>query len=181
MIEQVPWLSREFSFDLPIRVFPSLLERLRGTPVRAKELVAGFPEDVLGTRLAGKWSVKEHLGHLVDLQRLDDRRLDEFLNRGELLSSADLQNRATDGANYWNVPIADILVRLAEGREQLVERLESLTEEEVGISAIHPRLRRPMRILDWVFFVSEHDDHHLAFARATIAKAGNQRGQKEKV
>src|SRR5271155_1869078 len=151
MIEQIAWLSREFSFDLPIRVFPSLLERLRGTPVRAKELVTDVPEDTLGARIAGKWSVKEHLGHLVELQRLDDQRLDEFINRIEVLSPADVHNRATEGANYGNVPITDIPARLAAGRKQMVNRLERLTEEEKGIAAIRPRLRRPMGILVWVY------------------------------
>jgi hypothetical protein len=172
MTEQMAWLSREFGFDLPIRVFPSLLERLCGTPVRAKELVTDVPEGALGTRIAGKWSVKEHLGHLVDLQRLDDQRLDEFLNRIEVLSPADVQNRATEGANYGNVSMADILARLAAGRHSLANRLEQLTEEEIGITAIHARLRKPMRILDWVYFVCEHDDHHLALARRAIASIG---------
>jgi DinB superfamily len=180
MIEQVTWLSREFSFDLPIRVFPSQLERLRGTPVRAKELITDLPEEMLGARVAAKWSVKEHFGHLADLQRLDEKRLDEFLARIEVLSPADMQNRATEDANYRDVPMSDILARLATGRDHLVERLERLTEEEVGIAAIHPRLRRPMRIVDWVYFVSEHDDHHLALARGVIVKIVDRSGPREK-
>jgi hypothetical protein len=68
--------------------------------------------------------------------------------------------------------MADILARLAAGRHSLANRLERLTEEEIGITAIHPRLRKPMRILDWVYFVCEHDDHHLALARRAIANIG---------
>jgi hypothetical protein len=29
-------------------------------------------------------------------------------------------------------------------------------------TALHPRLKRPMRLVDLCFFVAEHDDHHLA-------------------
>ncbi len=32
----------------------------------------------------------------------------------------------------------------------------------IGRSAHHPRLNRPMRILDLMVFAAEHDDHHLA-------------------
>jgi hypothetical protein len=31
-----------------------------------------------------------------------------------------------------------------------------------GRVAIHPRLNKPMRLTDHLFFVAEHDDHHLA-------------------
>ena len=81
MIEIRPWMKREFNFDQPIDVFPVLLERLRGTAARAKELIAGVSDEVLATCPDGKWSVKDHLGHLVDLQPLDEQRLHEFLSR----------------------------------------------------------------------------------------------------
>jgi len=29
-------------------------------------------------------------------------------------------------------------------------------------SALHPRLKTPMRTMDLFLFVAEHDDHHLA-------------------
>lgn len=168
MIPQTAWLDRKFVFDLPIGAFPSLLERVRGTPVRAKELVAGLPEELLATRVNGKWSLKEHLGHLADLEWLDDQRLSEFLNHTEVLSAADIENRATEIADYRSTPIADIIRRLTVGRKALVHRLEYLKEDQVGIIAIHPRLQQPMRLVDWVYFVAEHDDHHLARARRVI-------------
>jgi hypothetical protein len=168
LISQTAWLDRKFVFDLPIGTFPTLLERLRGTPARAKELITGVPDEMLATRVNDKWSVKEHLGHLVDLKALDDRRLNEFLNHAKVLSAADIENRATELADHRRVPVVKIIRRLTAGREGLVRRLELLTEEQVAIVAIHPRLQKPMRLMDWVYFVAEHDDHHLAQARRTI-------------
>ena len=148
--------------------FPPLLERLSGTPVRAKELVTGLSDKTLVTRVNDKWSVKEQFGHLADLERRDDRRLSEFLNHAEVLSAADMENRATEIADHRSVPIAEIICRLTAGREALVRRLEELNGDQVGIVAIHPRLQKPMRLLDWAYFVTEHDDHHLAQARSVI-------------
>src|SRR5215470_3870017 len=161
MIEIRPWRKSEFSFDHPIDVFPMLLERLRGTPARARELIAGVSDQVLATRPNGKWSAKDHLGHLVDLQPLDEHRLHEFLARTPVLSPADISNRATEHGNHRQTACAHILGRLRIGREELVVKLDVLTAEEVGISAVHPRLQKPMRMLDWIYFVTEHDDHHL--------------------
>jgi selenocysteine lyase/cysteine desulfurase/uncharacterized damage-inducible protein DinB len=168
MIRQTAWRDRKFVFDLPIGAFLPLLERLRGTPARAKELVTGPPEYVLAKRVNDKWSVKEHLGHLLDLEPLDHRRLSEFLNHTEVLSAADMENRATEIADHRNVPTMEIIRRLTAGREALVARLEEVSEEQAGITSIHPRLKQSMRLVDWVYFVAEHDDHHLGQARTAI-------------
>jgi hypothetical protein len=29
-------------------------------------------------------------------------------------------------------------------------------------ASLHPRLKTPMRLVDHLYFVAEHDDHHLA-------------------
>jgi hypothetical protein len=172
MIKPVAWTARRFNFDLPLGSFPAVLVRLRGTPARATELVSGIPEELLNTRLNGKWSIKEHLGHLVDLHELDERRLSEYLAGATVLSAADMTNSMTEAANHNQVPIAVILERLRRHRLEWVSKLERLSEEEVARTALHPRLRQPMRVLDWAYFVAEHDDHHLVRVRqAVLSKA----------
>ncbi|HEX2092623.1 MAG TPA: DinB family protein [Longimicrobiaceae bacterium] len=168
MIHQMDWTSRTFSFDLPAGVFPAVLERVRGTPARAAALVAGVPEEVLGTRIRGGWSAKEHVGHLDDLHALDERRLGEFLARAEVLTAADMTNRRTEEARHNGTPTARLVEGFRARREALVLRLERLSEQEVEITSMHPRLRRPVRLIDWVYFVAEHDDHHLARAREAL-------------
>ena len=173
MIEPIPWTRREFRFDQPVGVFPAILERLRGTPARATELVAGVREGELSNRVNGKWSAKEHLGHLVDLQALDEERVREFQDRVAILSPTDIGNRATEDANHRQTPIAEILRRMRSGRAALVHKLEHLSNDEVALAAIHPRLQKSLRLVDWAYFVAEHDDHHLAHARKTIREQIN--------
>ncbi len=168
MIEPIPWTKRAFTFDLPVGAFPALLERLRSTPARAADLASGAPDDLLSRRVNGKWSAKEHLGHLVDLAPLDEKRLGEYLDRVPVLSPADMGNRATESANHCEEPIQEILRRMRDGRDSLAGKLERLTSEEVALEGIHPRLLKPVRLMDWVYFVAEHDDHHLAHARKAI-------------
>jgi hypothetical protein len=168
MIPQIRWFDRKFVFNQPVGIFPLVLERLRYTPARAKELVAGCSEDALACRVNNKWSAKEHLGHLADLQPLDDRRLTEFLQNAPVLSAADSENRVTESADHRAAPIAKILNRLRDGREGLVFRLEGLTEDEVVRAALHPRLQQLMSLVDWLYFLAEHDDHHLALARSAV-------------
>jgi len=44
----------------------------------------------------------------------------------------------------------------------MVSQLEAADQADWVRSALHPRLKTPMRLLDLAFFVAEHDDHHLA-------------------
>jgi hypothetical protein len=47
------------------------------------------------------------------------------------------------------------------------------TSDEAGLASEHPRLRRPLRLVDWLYFLAEHDDHHLAKAREILRRAGD--------
>ncbi len=163
-----PWYNRTWTFEMPVGAFPGVVERLRGTPVRAAELVAGIADDQLRRPASEAWSAKRHIGHLDDLHELDDRRLDEYLAGAEILSAADPSNRRTYEADHDATPAAAILARLRTHRAELVSRLEMLSEAQIAATAMHPRLRRPLRLIDWAFFVAEHDDHHLAAARRAL-------------
>jgi uncharacterized damage-inducible protein DinB len=161
-MNRTKWFEREFDFSMPVGVFPCVLERLRGTPARLEELVRGLPAELLAERHDGKWSVQEHVGHLYDLDELHEGRLEDYARGLEVLRAADLLNRKTEEANYNSARAQDLLARFRSARASLVRRLESLTEEEVAASAIHPRLGKQMRVIDMALFVAEHDDHHLA-------------------
>jgi hypothetical protein len=167
MIEQMPWTSRRFDHELPVELMPGILERLRGTPARAAALV-GEVNDAEIRRSRDGWSALEHIGHLDDLHELDTRRLDEFLARVPVLTAADMTNRATYAARHNESGAADLLERFRARRLALVQRLEELTTEEAAIASEHPRLRRPLRLVDWLYFLAEHDDHHLAKAREAL-------------
>lgn len=174
MIPQLEWTARVWAFDLPIGAFPALLERVRGTPLRAAALVDGCDEKALGLRPSdGTWSVKEHVAHLDDMHDLDEQRLTEFLSGAPRLTPADMTNRRTAEANHAATPMPDIIARFARRREVLVARLETLSEQQVSATSLHPRLLRPMRLIDWLQFVADHDDHHLARARRALCISGS--------
>ncbi|MGH7481176.1 MAG: DinB family protein [Longimicrobiales bacterium] len=171
-VRQIPWTQRSFSFDFPAGVFPGIVERLRGTPARIGFLVDGVPDATLARRHDGGWSVKRHIGHLDDLDALDRVRLDEFLKGARVLTAADMGNRRTEEADHDARPVGELLATFATNRLALVARLETLTGQDVVRRAEHPRLNLPMRLVDWAFFVAEHDDHHLARMRASLRAAG---------
>ena len=162
MIRTIAWFEREFSFDLPLWMYPNVVERVRGTPARLEDRIGSLPVEVLTRREGDKWSVQEHAGHLLDLGSLDLGRLDDYEAGRDSLRPADLRNRKTYEANHNAQRIADILREFRAERAAFVRRLESFDEEFIKRSAIHQRLKTTMRVLDLAFFIAEHDDHHLA-------------------
>ncbi|MGH7451605.1 MAG: DinB family protein, partial [bacterium] len=146
------------------------VERVRGTPARVEDLVHDLPREILTRHDGDKWSIQEHVGHLLDLEPLGMRRLDEFSAGQESLSSADLENRKTWEANHNAKAIADLLAAFRFERSEFVQRLESFDETFIQRTSIHPRLKKSIRVLDLAFFIAEHDDHHLAQISALLRK-----------
>jgi uncharacterized damage-inducible protein DinB len=156
------WFDRRFTFEVPEELFPEIVERLRGTPARIEDKVRSLSPAVLTRRDGGAWSIQEHIGHLLDLDELHAGRLDDFLAGAAVLRPADLSNRKTWEANHNARPIEDLLREFRRERERFVARLDAWDENLISLTALHPRLNQPMRVIDMIFFTAEHDDHHLA-------------------
>ena len=161
-MRRTKWVEREFEFNLPVGVFPCVVERLRGTPARLEEMVRALPPGVLTARRGDAWSIQEHVGHLLDLDELHEGRLEDYARRLDRLRPADMSNRKTYEAGHNDAAIEDLLARFRAARRGFVRRLEALGEEELALRALHPRLGKQMRVIDMAWFVAEHDDHHLA-------------------
>ena len=165
MLKQLKWFERKFDFNFSLDVFPSILERLRGTPARLEETIHSLPKNILTVKVNNGWSIQEHAGHLFDLDELHDARIDDYLAQAKTLRTADLGNKKTYDANHNTKPAEEILKSFRTARLHFVKRLEELDEEIVGRTAVHPRLQQPMRLIDMAYFVAEHDDHHLVKIR----------------
>ena len=159
---RMEWFKRKFAFDLPLEMYPNIVERLRGTPARLEELTHGLSSELLTRRDGDQWSIQEQAGHLLDLEELGMKRLDDFEAGRETLFVADLTNRKTHEANHNANSIENILAQFRQERMAFVSRLDSYDEAFVQRTALHPRLNQPMRVIDLIFFIAEHDDHHLA-------------------
>lgn len=159
---QVKWFERQFDFTTTQNIFPSILERLRGTPARLEEKLKSIQPGLLEAKPGDTWSIKENIGHLSDLEPLWQQRLDDIITGKTELSPTDLQNTRTTSANHNSVPVEELLRRFRQVRAETITLLEAIDHDVVFKSALHPRLKTPMRTMDLFLFVADHDDHHLA-------------------
>jgi uncharacterized damage-inducible protein DinB len=163
MMSRVPvWFERRFEFGVPVELFPNLEARLRGTPARLEELARGMDAEARVRKVEGKWSAQEHAGHLGDLEPLWLARVEDYALGSQRLTATDLRNRKTDEARHNGRPLEEVLAGFRVARARLMERLAGIDGELFGRAIPHPRMGTPMRLMDHLHFVAEHDDHHLA-------------------
>lgn len=162
------WTERKFSFDFPEGWIFGILERLYGTVPRLRAMTAGLDDNALSHKPGGAWSIREHIGHLSDLEELHDGRIDDFLAGKSILRAADMSNARTYAASHNTRSLEELIREFENKRSAFIARLEKLSDEVQAKQALHPRLQVQMRPVDMAFFTAEHDDHHLADIRSIL-------------
>jgi len=150
------WFERNLVFGHRAEMLPYFLERLEGTIVRIDAKVKGVSEEILSTRLDGKWSVKENIGHLAEVDAVSIKRLDEMKDGVAVLSPAVFEPQ-----NYNPWPIEKVIELFRSNRTTNLKKYKALSEEALTSSSMHPRLKVAMTPVDLAWFDAEHDDHHL--------------------
>src|SRR5215468_3974724 len=129
MVNRLPWFERGFPTGLPAHLLPVLVERLRGTPARLADRLAGVPNEALTRRGGGSWSIQENVGHLLDLEPLWRQRVADLAQRRGELAPADLTNRQTHEANHNAAPLQGLLTAFRTARAALVRELEAFPDD----------------------------------------------------
>ncbi|MEZ5359961.1 MAG: DinB family protein [Candidatus Zixiibacteriota bacterium] len=161
-MKSVIWFDRAFTFDMPNEMFPMVVERLRGMPARIEERTASLDREILIRHIDDCWSIQENVGHLWDLEPLWFGRIEDFRAGRERLRPAELTNKKTHEAHHNDTTIEYLLKGFRTSRKKLISALDNMDDKLLTITARHPRLDQPMRVIDCAFFIAEHDDHHLA-------------------
>lgn len=169
MIAQTPWIERTFNFDFPLGLFPVIFSRLEGSIFRLHSLLLNADEDQCSINDKG-WSVKEHTGHLSDLEGLWKKRLEDFMSNKAILTPADINNPGTKEARHNEKTLEQLLSQFTIERQGMLESVYNADTALLSRTSVHPRLNIPMRFIDALYFVAEHDDHHISAISTLLRK-----------
>jgi len=161
MVFQTPWFQRSFNFDFPVTIFPVIFSRLEGTLFRLNAILLNADDEWCSYNENG-WSVKEHLGHLSDLEDLWWKRLNDFRENKTILTPADLNNTQTKEARHNEKTLDSLMQAFVVERQKILETVYDFDAGMLSRISVHPRLNQQMRLIDSLYFVAEHDDHHIA-------------------
>lgn len=153
----IPWFERNLKFGYPIEMLPYFLDRLSGTSIRIESKVKGVSNEILSKQLNGKWSVKQNIGHLAEVDEINFRRIGEMIAGVAQLSPAVFEPKK----DYNSQDVKDVIHYFHTTRLKNINRYSELTEIELTKSSLHPRLKEQMTPVDLAWFDAEHDDHHL--------------------
>jgi len=156
------WVNHQFNFGIDVGWSQNIITRISDIGIRCQYHCNGLSEELLSTRHNQEWSIKEHIGHLIDLEELHLHRINQFKNLNTELTAADMSNRKTEVSNHNDKLLKDLIAELIVERESLIHQYQSLPLESLDHFALHPRLHVNMRPVDLLFFIGEHDDHHLS-------------------
>lgn len=163
------WFNRKFDFNFDNGEYPVIYQRLRQAPAILANILLHITDGMLSHNPDGKWSVKEHTGHLSILEPLWRARIQDITQKKTVLTATDLDNKKTSEAGFNDYTIAALLRKFEEERSMTLSLLDSINVPAQNHTSLHPRLEQPMRIIDILYFTAEHDDHHTVVIRELIA------------
>jgi uncharacterized damage-inducible protein DinB len=164
------WFDRKFDFSFTTDEYPAIYQRLQEAPDKLTSLLPDLPDQILTHQPAGKWSVKEHTGHLSLLEPLWRTRIHDILERKPVLTPTDLDNKKTSEAGFNNYTITELLQKFAEERKLTLSLIDNIQVANNSHTSLHPRMQQPMRIIDIIYFTAEHDDHHVRVIQELISR-----------
>jgi hypothetical protein len=156
-MKTLDWFERKFTFGLPEGMLPFYLERLAGTMVRIADKIKGIDERKLSERYDGKWSIKQNIAHLAEVDEIANKRVDEIVSGVPILTPAVFEPKR----DYNAQPIAEVLNYFTRNRKSNLDKYTKILPTDFLKTSLHPRLQVQLSVVDLAWFDAEHDDHHL--------------------
>ena len=109
-----------------------LMARFRADMARLRAAVSRVPEERRGQVIGDGWTVKEILAHIAAWDREVVRGLDELLagRRPAFVSYREDEFNALTAQASRGKSLADVLAEVQDAHEQLISRVERLTDEQ---------------------------------------------------
>src|SRR5687767_7143670 len=117
------WFERKFQFGIPSEMLPFFIERLEGTIARLEKKVSGQPDDTLSYQPGGKWSIKQHIGHLAEVDEIATRRIEEMVKGISPMTPAVFEPKQ----DYNHQPVTQVLDYFVKNRMANLSKYKTLS------------------------------------------------------
>jgi uncharacterized damage-inducible protein DinB len=87
-----------------------------------------------------------------------------------VLTPADINNPGTKEARHNEKTLEQLLSQFTIERQEMLESVYNADTALLSRISVHPRLNIPMRFIDALYFVAEHDDHHISAISTLLRK-----------
>lgn len=154
--------------DIP-HSFSTIVTRLKETPDRLDAIITDLPGNALVLKPDGKWSIQEHIGHLLCIESLWIARLDDLVLGRETVRPWNGTNADTDAGRFNDQNIQSILRDFRQIREMHTTMLAGMENQCETLVSFHAGEGRKFRLIDLVWMMLEHDEEHLKIIASRLA------------
>jgi DinB family protein len=124
------------------------------------EVLSGVSGDLTRRVVADKWSPQESLAHLARYNEVFLERMHLILSENNPALPRYRAEEDPEWERWRQLSYRDLMERLAELREQLVDELKLLSDEDFERVGVHPRFGE-LSLSQWLEFFLVHEGHHL--------------------
>ena len=141
-----------------------LLETLRGQIAETLALLRAIPEARASHRYApGKWSIKEVVGHMADVERVMAYRALRVARDDKTPLPGFDENAYVPAANFERRSLASLANELAQVRSATIAFLETL--DAVAAARQGTANNAPISARALAYIIAGHERHHVALLR----------------
>ncbi len=139
------------------------IELIESGPAMIASAVKGVPADVLDFKPgAGKWSIREVVGHLADVEILYGYRLRQMIADEKPVIAPIDQDAWAEKLRYAEADLAETLERYRVDRRETVRLLRQLRPGDLKRGAFHPERNKIVTIEDLIGMMAGHEPNHHA-------------------
>lgn len=141
---------------------PDKLAILSATPMILAEMLEEIPSSMLKQkRIPGKWCIHEHACHLKDAQGMMRNRFQIFKNTPNPVFEPFLPGSDSTPDNHLiNMDLDSSVKSFTEDRKELINFLETFTDEDWENEGTHPEYRRYTPAI-FLRHIMMHDHLHM--------------------
>lgn len=136
-----------------------------------KNLISNISEDKAELKPDQKWSIKEHVGHLLTIESLWIARLDDFAMGKATLRPWNGTNADTEAGEFNKQRLAKIFEDFESIRSAHVKMIEFYLPKQDVLSSLHEGKQMKMTLRDHLEVMANHDRQHIDIIKNRINPA----------
>jgi len=136
-----------------------------------KNLISNISEDKAELKPDQKWSIKEHVGHLLTIESLWIARLDDFAMGKATLRPWNGTNADTDAGEFNKQRLPKIFEDFESIRSAHVKMIEFYLPKQDELSSFHEGKQKKMTLRDHIEVMANHDRQHIDIIKNRVNPA----------
>ena len=121
--------------------------------------LASLSDDQLSTSFEGKWSILLNIAHLGRYQEIYEMRIHAILTGHQPQFNRYEAEQDAQWLLWQSLSKEQLIDKVRLKRRLLWEEISQLTEEQLGLTGIHPQLGK-LTLQEWTSFFLLHEAHH---------------------